>query len=426
MKKLYHYSLLFFGFVTFSVCATFEPEEFIPFPTFENTLGGGGVDIGNDVVELEQGYLIVGAAGPECDIMDGVAILLDKTTGQTIQFNHFGLPGEGNEDNLFDVEKISDNEFLAAGFSAPKAEIVPYNSKQCSVYDPDYTSTEQPPYPNPDGNIFLVSFDSTLGNFKTYFVESSHPASRWDAAYSLSVWEDEIYIAGAWHAFNSLLNLDDNFAIKDSIVLGSRVGEYRDVDINRDNGVITITGFVVCYSAGVNCPTDTTSTSSRTLNFTKKNGNDLIQINYNLPPKIKETMGESINDAENGGYIMAGSAIDFQDEEYILITKITANGTELWTKVLEEKGRALDINEVEGGYVMTGNIEDDLFIMKIDLDGNEVWTEKYDYRGLGNKQEGRAIIITDDGGFLVVGKSSNSDNTSSTIYVVKTDARGKV
>ena len=64
--------------------------------------------------------------------------------------------------------------------------------------------------------------------------------------------------------------------------------------------------------------------------------------------------------------------------------------------------------------------------MKIDLDGNEIWTKTYDYRGLGNKQEGRSIIITDDGGFLVVGKSSNSDNTSSTIYVVKTDARGEV
>ncbi len=409
----------------FSVCATFEPEEFIPFATFENTLGGGGSDIGYDVVELDQGYLIVGAAGPECDIMDGVAVLLDKTTGQTIQFNSFGLSGEGNEDNLFDVEKISDNEFLAVGFSAPKAEIVPYDSSICRVYQPDYMPYDvngDTLYPNPDGNIFFAAFDSTLSLLETYFIESSHPESKWDAAYSLSIREDKIYIAGAWHAYNGLLELDENFAIQDSIVLESIVGEYRDVDINRADGVITIVGFVRCIPPGVNCPENVI----KMLHFTKQDGNNLIRRNYDPPAGIKETLGESINYAEDGGYLMVGSATDSQDQEHILMTKITEDGTELWTRVLDKKGRALDVNGIDGGYVLTGYIEDDLFIMKIDLNGEEIWTEQYDYRGLGNKQEGRSIIITDDGGFLIVGKSSNSDNTSSTIYVVKTDAHGKV
>ena len=411
--------LLFFQHVN-----TFEQDDFVPYITFENTLGGGGIDIANDVIELSHGYLLVGAAGPECDIIDAVSLLLDKVTGQAIQFNHYGKPNEGNEDNFFDVEQLSENEFVAAGFTSPKIDTVPYNPAAiCRVYDPDYpfdTLQACPPNcPNTDGNIFFARFDSLLNIIYQDNIESVNSSSRWDAGYKLSVENGTLFIAGAWHGYNGVLMTNGNGTITDSIVSDVFIGEYRDINL-LDNGEIVLTGFSHC-TPDLGCPQNT----EKAIVFTRFANGTIHEKSYN-PPGYKIAEGESISLIKEDGFLIVGTAVDFQNEAHILLMRIRTDGTEIWTKVLDGKGRATDAEEIEDGFVITGDLDDDLFFIKIDIAGNIIWTEKYDYLNLGNKQGGKAIISTSDGGFLAVGNSFNNDGSSSTMYVVKTDANGKV
>lgn len=432
-KLFYLLTLLLIGLFN---CSIFEEKESIKFFTFHNTLGGGGIDVARDVIELDRGYLIVGAAGPECDIIDAASLLLDKETGQVIQFNNFGQSGQFNEDNFHDVEKLSDNLFVAVGFSAPKIKQVPYDTcLLCKVYDEDYSielnntcfpdSTISPnPYPDPDGNVFIALFDTLLNKVGSEFhLQSKNTGSRWDAAYNLSIRDDNFYIAGAWHAFNSIIITNNKGEIMDSIVSQNFIGENRDIDLNDENGAFVITGFVHCSD---NLPCACTSGESMVM-FAKWNNSVLQEYCYELENGAVAASGESISSIESGGYLITGYARDSMGIDHILLMRIDEDGNKLWAKTFEAKGSALDISkdavERGNGFVLTGDTGDDLFIMSIDENGNENWKETY---SIGSKQSGKAIIATSDGGFLVVGNSFNADGSSSTMYVIKTDARGKV
>ena len=81
----------------------------------------------------------------------------------------------------------------------------------------------------------------------------------------------------------------------------------------------------------------------------------------------------------------------------------------------------------DGGYVVTGIIENedgskDMYLFKTDASRNVIW-EKH-IGGSGN-QAGHAIKPTSDGGYVIVGSTSNSASGSG-VYLVKTDAEGSL
>ena len=443
MKQLL-YIFAFMCIILMSDCSLFDEEDITPFITFEHTLGGGGVDLGIDVIELENSYLVVGEAGPECDIINAVCLMLDKETGLTIQFNNFGRAGQGNEDNFHDVEQIADGTFVAVGFTSAKAAVVPYDTcRTCSVYDEDFVFDTIPPCDaalstKTNGDLFIAHFDANLTQIgNNEFIASNNSNSRWDAGYSLTIKDNQHYIAGSWGGHISLLVTDVNDFITDYIVSDSFVGEHRDVNIGL-NGEIVMTGFAKCFST-LPCSCPSGLPDDEIIVFAKYANGELSEICYPKREGSEVSHGESIIAAKDGGYMIAGFATDSSGEPHILIMKVTDDGTEIWSepKILfpDKQGKAIHIipdnnnSDGEEGYILAGDLDGDLFIMKIDLNGNMLWTETYnnlDTPGNNSIQSGKSIIATEDGGFLIVGNSFNSDGSNSTIYVVKTDARGRV
>ncbi len=77
---------------------------------------------------------------------------------------------------------------------------------------------------------------------------------------------------------------------------------------------------------------------------------------------------------------------------------------------------------IAGSTTATGGGSYDAFIAKLDADGNFVWGKQYGGTG---SEFGTSIINTQDGGFLLTGRS-NSYSSSQDILVVKTDVTGTV
>lgn len=115
----------------------------------------------------------------------------------------------------------------------------------------------------------------------------------------------------------------------------------------------------------------------------------------------------------NGDIIGNNGGID------ILLTKMKPDGTQLWSKCFgsmynEAFGEIINTND--GGFLLVGktylNIPGALFnfwVCKIDIDGNLIW--KKDYGG-SKVDDAKSVIQTSDGGYLIIGNSFSNDGDS--------------
>ena len=131
-------------------------------------------------------------------------------------------------------------------------------------------------------------------------------------------------------------------------------------------------------------------------------------------------------------YVIAGRSDAGSAGNYdAMLMKIGPRGVHNWTMLFggTETDEANDILVAnDGGFVLCGKTRssgaglDDIYIIKTDADGNEVWSQTYGGTGI---DYGNEILATGDGGYIVVG-TSNSQGDSSGIYVMKIDASGNL
>jgi hypothetical protein len=67
----------------------------------------------------------------------------------------------------------------------------------------------------------------------------------------------------------------------------------------------------------------------------------------------------------------------------------------------------------DGNYILTGSTEGDIFVTKIDPSGNIISNIKFDNNGKNDESEG--IIQTSDNGYLVIGRSEDTDGNQTFI-----------
>ena len=155
--------------------------------------------------------------------------------------------------------------------------------------------------------------------------------------------------------------------------------------------------------------------------------------------------------AEDGGYVMAGftESDDFDINNSrgsydFWVVKIDDTGNLVWQESFGGTGieRAQDIAKTnDGGYVITGSTfsndvdvsknhgESDIWLIKIDGDGNLVWDKSF---GGLQFDAAESVIISKDGGYIVVGNSKsssmdvNANAGENDIWLLKTDANGNV
>jgi hypothetical protein len=139
----------------------------------------------------------------------------------------------------------------------------------------------------------------------------------------------------------------------------------------------------------------------------------------------------SICPALYGGYVLAGS------------TATNAQGlSDIWLVLVNEEGDSLHsvhyggltadqafciIPNIDQGYTCVSRksvylMGDQVYIMKLDLALDTIWTKTFGYE---NQDYGRAIIQTDDGGYVIAGSTYSSYTAESgNAWVIRTDSNG--
>jgi hypothetical protein len=139
-----------------------------------------------------------------------------------------------------------------------------------------------------------------------------------------------------------------------------------------------------------------------------------------------ETAWQS-QETQDGGFVIVGSTESY-GEGYtdVYLIRTDENGDTLWTKTYggasTDEGRSVK-QTADGGFIVVGFTESygdyyrNVYLIKTDGDGDTAWTRTY---GTMNYQEGRSIVVCDDGGYIIAGWRGGEDD----VYVIRTDSLG--
>lgn len=134
----------------------------------------------------------------------------------------------------------------------------------------------------------------------------------------------------------------------------------------------------------------------------------------------------SVKQTIDRGYIFTG--VDMSGTGTNLV-KTDSIGDTIWTKTIQSLPGGIGYDVIitaDSNFVITGHLVtqavNDLFLCKIDNDGNMIWSKSYG----GNSNEwGKSVDQCTDGGYIVVGLTSSFGvATTSSIWLLRTDANG--
>jgi len=141
--------------------------------------------------------------------------------------------------------------------------------------------------------------------------------------------------------------------------------------------------------------------------------------------------GYCVRQTSEGGYIIAGfSESTGMGEDDIILIKTDESGGELWNSnyglLYEDQGEYVEQTN-DGGYIVTGSAYIDVYysydivLLKTDAQGNTEWGHL-----IGGYYGDHAYCVqqTDDGGYILIGNCGSPGVNDYNVYVIKTDALG--
>jgi hypothetical protein len=135
-------------------------------------------------------------------------------------------------------------------------------------------------------------------------------------------------------------------------------------------------------------------------------------------------VGCSIQQAADGGYIIAGHTLSFgPGNGDVFFIKTDDDGQYEWSNAYgvaaySEEAYAV-VQTVDGGYLAVGHTtanQNDVYLVKTDDSGNGVWTKTV---GGSDMDHGKSVIQTSDGGFVVVGYTLSYGAGGQDVYLIK-------
>jgi len=154
-----------------------------------------------------------------------------------------------------------------------------------------------------------------------------------------------------------------------------------------------------------------------------------------LKPKVwmktfgggKEERGQSVQQTDDGGYIITGTTYSFGAGSFdVWLIKTDQNGNKIWDKTFG--GKSADFGNsvqqtTDGGYIIAGSLSWDrlLFLIKTDRNGNMIWNDTF---GGSGEEEGKSVQQTVDGGYIITGYTNSFGNGYSDVWLIKTDSDG--
>ena len=146
----------------------------------------------------------------------------------------------------------------------------------------------------------------------------------------------------------------------------------------------------------------------------------------------EEDRGRYVTETSDGGFIITGETKSYgSGNRDLWLLKTDENGTEEWNETFGDTGEDLGfvVQETsDGGFVVCGftntgtnRMNRDLWIVKTDANGTEDWSRTY---GGSGQDEGRFVIETDDGGLIFTGSTGSYGSGSLDVWVIKTYSNG--
>ena len=135
----------------------------------------------------------------------------------------------------------------------------------------------------------------------------------------------------------------------------------------------------------------------------------------------------------DGGFIIIGTTQSYGsglDDIYLIKTDLV--GDTLWTKayggIFNEEGYYAE-QTTDGGYILAGYTNSygagstDAYVIKTDNVGDTLWTKTY---GGGTFDYATSVLQTTDGGYLITGYTISYGPGNADMYIIKTDSAGNV
>ena len=141
--------------------------------------------------------------------------------------------------------------------------------------------------------------------------------------------------------------------------------------------------------------------------------------------------GFSVRQTADGGYIIAGETNSFgAGSTDVYLVRTNSNGDTLWVKAYGGTGAEFgyEVQETnDGGFIITGRTTSfgagaaDVFLIKTNSIGDIVWSKTY---GGVLDDFGYSVQQTTDNGYIVTGWTQNFGIGGTDLYLIKTDVNG--
>lgn len=212
---------------------------------------------------------------------------------------------------------------------------------------------------------------------------------------------------------------------------GNRVwsNDFASSDRQYANGLLELSGGGVVL-AGTAWSNDTDA-SQAALFTTDGDGNDVLS--WSPEPAAQQSVAANgITGASDGGIVVTGMLQTLGEASSLYLAKFSTAGQTIWSQVFGEGQGAVGMAvtaSAKGGFIAAGSITNttnssaDVYLARTNASGSLLWSKTF-----GGSGEDRAygLIETADGGIVIVGETASSGAGLYDIYVIKTDAQGKL
>ncbi|UCF49235.1 MAG: hypothetical protein JSU91_05660, partial [Thermoplasmatales archaeon] len=411
--------------VVLLTCASFMPSingniefkktsmiflEVPPEEEWNRTFGGIDYDDGYSVQQTNDGGYIITGFTNSFGAGNWDALLIKTDPDGIEEWNH--TFGGVSYDRGYSVQQTNDGGYIITGCT---------QSFGASSFDVWLIKTD------PDG---IEEWNHTFGG------------SNEDWGYSVQQTNDSGYIiAGYTHSYGAgesdfwLIKTDTNGIEEWNHTFGGNYADRgRSVQQTDDDGYI-IAGNTVSYDS------DDTGCDVWLI---KTDSNGIIEWHQTFGgsgTKNKFDIGYSVQQTDEGGYIIAGDTEIYQvDMADFLLIKTDSDGKQEWYKTFggsyADRGRSVQQTK-DGGYILTGwtfsysIIDPDIWLIKTDSGGTENWNLIFMF-GENSGDWGYSVEQTNDNGYIITGATmpegwmsvgSSSSNTveGTNVWLIKVE-----